>query len=142
MAIYDGYRNNYSFDTVDFGGAGNTLLYLLGPKGKEGFLWDYGVYGLTEAFAGATTTPKMQIGIVGTAGAYSGSTAFDFGALAIAGGTKSIRTTYAPTDAGFATYMAAPNITKDVVIMMTCVAATGAGLTGMATPFVDIIWQD
>lgn len=124
---------------VDFGAVGNTLLHFKGPKGKAGRLYDYGVEALTEAFAGASTTPMMSIGTVADPDHYGDE--FDFGALAIADGTKSIRTTYKPTEAGFATYMLIRDLPADTVVMMTCVAATSTP-TGQANAFVDIVWDD
>lgn len=141
MGIYDGYRMRYDgFGNTDFGAGSNTLYHIIGPKGKEGLLWDYGVYAVMEAFAAGTTTPMMSIGTVADPDHYGDE--FDFGALAVAGGGKSIRTTYAESATGFGTYMLIRNLPADTVILITCVAGTGSGLTGMASPFVDIIWQD
>lgn len=137
---YDGPKTRYGFTITDFGAGSNTLYYIIGPKGREGLLWDYGVYGLTEAFAAGTTTPMMSIGTVADPDHYGDE--FDFGALAIASGLKSIRSTYKDVDTGFGTYMLIRNLPADTVIMMTCVAGTGSGLTGMATPFLDVVWQD
>lgn len=136
---YDSPKIRYYELAVDYGAGANTLQHIIGPKGKAGFLWDYGCHSVTEAFAGASTTPQIAVGTVSDADAYGNE--FDYGALAVAGGGKSIRTTYAETDTGWATYMVNRNIPKDTVVMVTHIAATGAP-TGMATGFVAIIWED
>ena len=137
--FYEKAPTRHYFPETDFGGGADILYYVKGPKGKAGRLHDYGVDNVTEVFNGGTLNPKMAIGIVGNADYYGDD--FDLGAAAVAGGSKSIRTTYAPTDTGFATYMLIPELPADTVVMVTCEAATGSGLTGKAFPFVDIIWD-
>ncbi len=125
---------------TDFGGGADILYYVLGPKGKAGRLYDYGIENVVEALAAGTNLPKMSVGTVADPDHYGDD--FSLGAAAIAGGTKSIRTTYTPTDAGFATYMLIRDLPADTVVMVTCTAGTGSGLTGQATPFVEIVWDD
>lgn len=138
---YDKRPTRYYFPLTDFGGGADIYYHIKGPKGKAGRLYDYGVESLTEAFAAGTATPMMAVGTVADQDAYGNE--FDFGALAIADGTKSIRTAYREAiDAGFDTYMLNRELPADTVIKVTCVAGTGSGLTGIGVPFVDIIWND
>ena len=136
---YDGQITRYTFSQIDFGAGSNTLRHIIGPKGKKGQLYDYGCFGVTEAFAGDTSRPQMAIGTVSDADHYGEE--FDFGTLAVAGGGKSIRTTYAQTDTGFDTNMLIRELPADTVIMVTCVAAVGTP-TGIADAFVDIVWDN
>lgn len=122
----------------DFGGGSNEVFSIQGPKGKSATLWDYGVYGVTEAFAGTTSTPAMS---VGDADPDAYGEEFDFGALADNSG-KSVRQTYAPHEATFATYILNSGyIAADTEIVTTCVAAVGSP-TGMAIPFTVLEWSN
>lgn len=123
-----------------FTNANTTFGITKGPKGKKGTLYNYGIADASTATAGATTTPTMSVGITGTVGAYGA--AFDFGVLAI-NKSKSIRSTYRPTDAGFATYILNKGrIPADVDLIATWVAATGGGAAGAGMGFVEIRWDD
>ena len=137
--MYDSAHRRYYELLVDYGAGGNTLQHIIGPKGKQGLLWDYGCHSLAEAFAGSSTTPMISVGTTGNADAYGEE--FDYGALAVAGGGKSIRTTYAETDSGWATYMVDRNLPMDTVVMVTHIAATGSP-TGQAIAGVGIIWDE
>lgn len=140
MANYDKIPTRYEI-LVDYGGSSNVLQYIKGPKGKDGLLYDYGCHSVTEAFNGGTLMPQIAVGTATDADAFGEE--FDFGALAVTSGGKSIRTTYTPAvDPGWDTYMVQRNIPKDTVVMVTHYAATGSGLTGIAVGFVDIIWAD
>ena len=139
--FYEKAPTRHIFPVTDFGGGADILYYVKGPKGKAGRLYDYGVEGLTEAMNGGTLMPGMAVGIVGTAAKYG--VKFVFTSMAIADGTKSIRSTYTPIDTAFeGTYMVERDLPADTVVMVTCYAATGSALTGTGTPFVDIIWDD
>lgn len=136
--MYDHWPTRYSL-LVDYGGGADVLQHVIGPKGKAGLLYDYGCHSVSEVFNGGTLMPKIAVGTVSDPDAYGDD--FTFGALAVAGGGKSIRTTYTPgVDAGWDTYMVNRNLPKDTVVMVTHQAATGSGLTGIAVGFVDIIW--
>jgi hypothetical protein len=138
MHDYTSRRDRYIFSQFSFAGSDNFSF--LGPKGKAGLLWDYGVYAVTTTFAGATTTPMMSVGTAADADHYGDD--FDFGALvADTSGGKSIRTTYAPTDAGFATYMLITDLPANTAVYGVLIAATGGGAAGVATAFVDVIWD-
>ena len=138
--MYDYPATRYAFGNQDFGGGANVLMYLKGPKGKAGLLFDYGVFGLSEAFAAGTTTPMMSVGTIADPDYYGDE--FDFGALAINAGGKSVRETHYPGSAGFTSKMLIREIPADSVVMVTLVAGTGSGLTGQAVPFVDIKWAN
>ena len=139
MIDYTGRVFRYEFGNFDFGGGADASFYVRGPLGKAALLYDYGVYAVTEAFAAGTATPMMKIGNGDDDDAYGA--AFDFGALAVASGGKSLRSSYRPgTDAGWASHMVDREIPADTPVKVGCVAGTGAGLAGQAIPFVDIIW--
>jgi hypothetical protein len=134
------YQITYCFPLFDFGGGSNASPIIAGPKGLKGRLIDYGVQWVSEAFAGGTTTPQMSIGTAADKDHYGEE--FDFGALAVASGGKSIRSTYAYDDlAHIATYILNDGaLPADTPVEVTLLAATGSGLTGMAIPFVKIDW--
>jgi len=136
--MYDNWPTRYSL-LVDYGGGANVLQHVRGPKGKDGLLYDYGCHSVSEVFNGGTLMPQIAVGTVSDADAYGNE--FDYGAVAVASGGKSVRTTYTPAvDAGWDTTMLDRDIPKDTVVMVTHYAATGSGLTGIAVGFVDIIW--
>lgn len=137
---YDRAPTRYIFSQIDFGAASDSLRHIIGPKGKAGRLYDYGMFGVTEAFAAGTTLPKMSVGTVADPDHYGDD--FSMGAATVAGGGTSIRGTYAPTDAGFATYMLIRDLPKDTAVMVTCTAGVGSGLTGIADAYVDIVWDN
>ncbi len=128
----------YAFGNVDFGGS-NATYYILGPKGKDGQLYDYGVFGLTEAFAGTTTTPVVAVGIEGNPDAYGEE--FDLGAMAVTVGGKSLRTTYHMHETGYkSTYLVDKSVDMDVAVLVSITASTGSA-TGQGVLFCDIIWD-
>ncbi len=136
---YDRHRTRYPFGVVDFGGS-NAVYYILGPKGKDGQLYDYGVFGLTEAFVGVTTTPVVAVGINGNPDAYGEE--FDLGAIALTVGGKSLRTTYDMFETGYkTTYMVDKSVDKDVAVLVSITAATGGDAAGQGVLFCDIIWD-
>lgn len=131
-------RRMYQFGSFDFGGGADGTFAVLGPKGKKGRLVDYGVHSSSEAFAAGTALPKMSVGVSGSTASYGAL--FSLGALAL-NSSKSVATTYKPTDTSWATYMTQPTIAADTVTLITCVAGTGSGLTGQAIPYVVIDWD-
>lgn len=131
-------RQSYSFGVFDFGGAADETFSIRGPKGKRGYLRDYGVYGCIEVMNGGTITPKIAVGTAADPDAYGDELVLH--ALADNEAT-SIRMLYAEHDAGFATYMLDRNIPADTEVVVTCTAATGTP-TGQAVPFVVIDWAD
>jgi len=139
MASYDSGRIRDYWMLVDYGAGADTLQHIDTPKGKQGFLWDYGCHTVTEAFAGSSTTPIISVGTTANADAYGEE--FDYGTAAVAAGGKTIRSTYAETDAGWATYMVDQNLPADTVVMVSHVAATGSP-AGTAIGGVSIIWAD
>lgn len=119
----------------------DETFFHIGPKGKACRLYDYGVYGVTTAFAGATTTPTMSIGTSADPDAYGED--FDFGTLAD-NSSKSVRSTYRVDEAGFATYFlaAGQTIAADTQVNMKCIGATGGGAAGVSHAFMilDYDW--
>lgn len=135
---YDQSRiTRHRFVQHDFGGS-NDVRYFRGPKGKSGRLIDFGVESITEAFAGASTTPIVAIGNSSDPDAYGEE--FDFGALAETTGGKSVRTTY-DTNAEIEAVILPVTIPADTVVYATITAATNSP-TGIADLWVDIQWAD
>jgi hypothetical protein len=133
---YDDKPTRYSFGNFDFGDADQTFS-IIPPKGKSGYLHDYGVFGVTEVFNGGTVTPKISVGTTSDADAYGDE--LDLNALAD-NHAMSVRTTYSEPSTSFATYMINRHLPKDTELYVHIVAATGSP-TGQAIPFVDIIWD-
>lgn len=125
-------RIKYGF-YFDAGNNGNEEFVIKGPKGKSGRLWDYGVEGVIEAFTADCT---LAVGTSSDPDAYGEE--FAMGALAV-NTPKTIRTTYAETDAGFSTYMVAREIPKDTAVYLTVVDDS---TSGMGTFFAVIDWDD
>lgn len=137
---YLGRVSRYTRNQFDFGGGADDVMAVSGPKGKTGLLWDYGVYDVTEVFNGGTSMPKLSVGTIDDPDLYGED--FDMGAVAENGGSKSIRTTYAPGSADWDLYMLERHLPADTPVALKMIAATGSGLTGIATAFMDIIWAD
>lgn len=129
----------FSFGLFDFGGGANEQFVIRGPKGKKGQLWDYGVYASTEVFAGSTSTPQMSVGTSSDADAYGEE--FDFGALAV-NKMMSVGTQYDRhrDSTSFDAVIVDPWLPADTDIYVTCIAAVGTP-TGIAVPFIDVIWE-
>jgi len=125
-------RMTYAFK-FDAGNNGNETFTVKGPKGKKGRLWDYGVYGVTEAFTADCT---IAIGTASDPDAYGEE--FAMGALAL-DTPKSIRTTYDEHDSGFSTYMVDRNLPADTAVVMTIVDDSTSGI---AEFFMTIDWAD
>lgn len=122
----------------DFGAGTDETISITGPRGKAGTLINYGVYGVTEVFAGTTITPKIAVGTTSDPDAYGDE--LDLNGLADNSST-SILELYHPTEAGYSIYMLNRNLPADTELYMTLTAATGSP-TGQATAFVEIDWQD
>ena len=120
----------------DFGDADQTYS-IIGPKGKKGRLWDYGVHGVTEVFNGSSVTPKISIGSTSDADAYGDE--IDLNALADNHST-SARSLYKEEAAGFAALMIERNIAADAEVVVHIVAATGSP-TGQGIAFAIIDWD-
>lgn len=125
-------RIKYAFH-FDAGNNGNETFTVKGPKGKAGYLWDYGVEGVTEAFVADCT---ISVGTSGDPDEYGDE--FAMGALAL-DTPKSIRTEYSEYDAGFETYMVKRDIPKDTGVVMTVVDDSTSGIGEF---FMIIDWAD
>ena len=130
-------RTKYSFGNTDFGAGADVAFNIVGPKGKAGRLYDYGVQDSTEVFNGDSTVPSICVGSTSDADAYGDNLTLN--ALADNHG-KSVRSTYLEPEAGFATLMVDREIPADTEVVITCATAVGSP-TGQAAPFVDIVWQ-
>lgn len=136
---YDARRvRRYDMDQITMTSSDKVRVFR-GPKGKKGWLVDYGIDGISTTTAGATNTPKVSVGTVASAAAYGAL--FDVGALT-APEAKSVASTYTPTDTSWATYMTNQEIAADTLVQLTCVAATGSGAAGVGNPFMLIAWDD
>lgn len=130
-------RIKYAFGNFDFGGAADETFSIMGPKGKSGRIWDYGVEGTIEVFNGSTITPKIAVGTTSDPDAYGDE--LDLNALAD-NDYKSVRSTYAETATGFTTLMVNQEVPADTEIYLSCTVATGSP-TGQGVPFVIIDWS-
>ena len=81
-------RQTYAFDTTDFGSGSAVEFNIVGPKGKTGRLFDYGVQDSTEVFNGDSTVPSIAVGTTSDPDAYGDE--FSLNALADNHG-KSVR---------------------------------------------------
>lgn len=130
-------RMTYTFGPYTF--TADETFSVQGPKGKKGRLWDYGVTGVTTAFAGGTTTPMLSVGTPSDADAYGEE--FDFGTLADNSG-QSIRSTYYPYHASFDDYLLLTQvIPADQEVVLKAIGATGGGAAGVANIFMVIDWE-
>lgn len=135
-------RIPYVFPSVDWGAAQNSKIYIRGPKGKKGKIFDVGVLNTSEAFNGGTTTPKIQVGTTTDADAYVKD--FDLQGLGI-NDAKTVRSTWDPgtpkDKQSFDAVMVDPNLPADELVVFTAVVGTGSE-TGQGLPFIVIDWDD
>lgn len=136
MSYDDPNRMTYTFGPYTF--TADETFSIQGPKGKKGRLWDYGVYGVTTAFAGATTTPQLAVGTPSDQDAYGNE--FDFGTLADNSG-QSVRSTYYPYHASFDDYLLNAVIDADQEVVIKAIGATGGGAAGVANFYCIIDWE-
>lgn len=118
----------------DAGNNGNESWAFTGPKGKKGYLHDYGIEGVTEVF---TTGASIAIGTASDPDAYGNE--LDLGALAADYGTFSVRTQYSEHADGFAALMLDRDLPADTKFVMTVVDDAASG---MGTFFVIVDWAD
>ena len=133
-------RVKYTFGNFDFGAAADEQFNIIGPKGKKGRLFDYGVEGTIEVMNGSSTTPKVSVGNGSSAVAYGSN--LDINALAD-NTAKSVRSTVREAvDGAFTAYMTAASrtIPADTQIRVNCIGAAGSP-TGQATPCMIIGWD-
>lgn len=120
-------RRAYAFPNVDFG-AGDTVQYLRGPKGKSGRLIDIH-YSVTEAFNSVTTDGYTDIGTAVDADAFAHFVQGDVADTVC--GSDGV------TDPD---WIIDPVIPADTKIKMTFKAPTGGTPTGIATVTVLVDW--
>lgn len=128
----------YIIPQVNF--AAGASRYIRGPLGKGGVLVDYGVFDVTTAFTATTTAGTMSVGKAGTPAAYGA--ALSMGTTAPADGGKSVLSSSRPNDAAYNALMTLRSIPPDTPILLTAVAPTGGTPAGVASMFVDVIWED
>jgi hypothetical protein len=132
-------RRVYIFTPHTF--TGSEVYGLRGPKGKAGRLIDWGVMGVTTAFAGGTNG-KVSVGLSGTLEAYGKY-------LTITGADstgESVRSRYDPI-ADAASYAALVgsvglDIPADTAVQVSALSASGGGEAGVGQPFCVIDWAD
>jgi hypothetical protein len=136
---YDDKPTRYEFGVHDFG-AGAEIFYVTGPKGKRGMLVDYGVDHVTEAFNAVTTPATVSIGTAADPDAYGEE--FSLGTTALDAGSKSVLQTYQRGSEDYQDFVLPGKwIAADVKVGLHCVAPTGGTPTGIAQPFMEIIWE-
>lgn len=136
---YDKKPTRYQFPSTSVASAG-AIFDILGPKGKKGHLHDYGVVNPTVAFTATTLPSYVSVGTVADADAYGDE--LSMGTIGVDSGGKSLRSTYATKDAGFAASMINRTLPADTVVSLHITAPTGGTPAGTAQPFVEISWED
>ena len=131
-------REKYDFPNTDFGSGSAVEFNIIGPKGKRGRLFDYGVQNATEVFNGDATVPSISVGTTSDPDAYGDE--FSLNALADNDG-KSVRSTHIENSAGWNALMVERDIPADTEIVLTCNTGVTSP-TGQAAPFVIVDWQD
>lgn len=137
---YDNPIITYIKPAQDMSGANKTLS-IIGPKGKRGLLIDYGFVDVTVAFAGATNPPEAEVGDGTTANKYGA--AFNPGNLATASGGATVNSAFvaAPDNASWTALMVNRNLPADTPVVLTGIAAAGAGAAGTAALFLQVAWD-
>ena len=129
MSYADPERRQYSFGPNTF--TGDVAESIRGPKGKKGLLrWAHAH--ATTTFAGATTRPKLQLGVSGTLTAYMN---WDMGTLAAGSAIStddSLQTSNPITNA---------EIPADTNLVVGLIAATGGGAAGVGRVELCIDWS-
>jgi hypothetical protein len=136
--MYDRQPTRYMLPSTNF--ATGSALEIMGPKGKRGILVDYGVLNPTTTFTTTTTGAFIAVGSGSDPDAYGDE--FALGALAADSGGKSVMSTYRRgSDEYNALVLPTQKIAADEKVVVTLTAPTGGTPAGVASPFVDIIWE-
>lgn len=115
-----------------------------GPKGKAGTVMDWGMYNVSTATAGATTTPHIKLGLAADDDAYVLS--WDVGVIAI-GASNTVRSSLdLGVHADYTSFLAlfgvvGRRIPANTQLVLKYIAATGGGAAGVGNIFVDIAWD-
>lgn len=128
----------YSFPLYDYGAGSTGVNYIKGPKGKGGYLVDYGVQNIQEDFAGSSSDASVQVGNVGDADAYGKAITFDE-TIDVADGGATLLSEYALDDRAAFEGASGWSIPADTAVYVTSTSAVGTP-TGQACPFVVIDW--
>lgn len=129
MSYSDGDRRIYAFGPTTY--TSDVAESIRGPKGKKGRLLWLSSHA-TTTFAGATTRPKLQVGVTGTLTAYAN---WDMGTLAAGKciqSDDSLQTSNPITQA---------EIPADTDLVVGLIAATGGGAAGVGRTEVCIEWS-
>ena len=126
-------RISYGFNGVD-GHTADITKIVRGPKGQRGRLVDI-LVSITTTTAGATTTPKVQ---VGTSGALTTSANLDMGATAAPAAVVGSAVTGALTTDSFT--KVCPILAADTDLYFTLKAATGGGAAGVYDVEIIVDW--
>lgn len=124
-------RRSYVFPNVDYG-AGDSVQYFRGPKGKTGTLVDIHV-SPTEAFNSVTTDGYTAVGTASDADAYALFVQGDLAVTAAACGTDMT------TDPD---WLISASIPADTQVKVSFIAPTGGTPTGIATTTIVVDWAD
>lgn len=122
-------RSQFDFD-------GSDTMSVIGPKGKRGLLYNYGIYDVTETFAG-TTKPLMSVGDGVTADKYGAALSLT---SASGDGGMHVNQQGAPTSTTWKNLMKLRELPADAKVVLTLTAGV-TGPAGIATAFMDIIWE-
>lgn len=132
-------RQMYSFGIHDIAAAGQ-VFDVLGPKGKAGRVYDFGVMHVTETFNEVTTAALISVGTIADPNAYA--EAISMGSAAVDSGGVSYRNSQTLTEIIAAEVALSPEIPADTIIGLHVVANTGGTPAGIAIPFLVIDWDD
>lgn len=132
-------RQTYSFGTRDTD-AGDEVFAVLGPKGKAGRVYDYGIMHVTEAFTATTLPCYVSVGTVADADAYAEE--IGMGTAAIDSGGVSMRNSLTQDQITAREAALSPNIPADTIFALHVTEATGGTPAGIGIPFMVIDWDD
>lgn len=123
--------------------AGTTVVYsILGPKGKKGDVWNYGIYGVTTAL-----TTANSAGIIGSVSVGSTSDNDAYGEELYLGGVAaedaySVRDQFAVTASSTATSVISDYIVGQIPADTRTFLTIQETSDGAGTVFVTIDWAD
>lgn len=129
-------RQEYVAHAQDIGAGAKTFTFY-GPKGKDGWVYDYGVVNVTEAFTADTLPCYVSVGLSGNVDAYGEELSMATTAI---GGGKTLRSTYS-TPGDLDDYIVA-KIPADTAVLVTATAPTGGTPAGIGDIRVVIDWAD
>jgi hypothetical protein len=124
-------RMQYQIEANDFGGGSDTTQVVSGPSGMKGIVRHVHIYDVTETFVGTTTGGQVLVGKSGDPNAY-----FESDHTQLQGSSPAVAESLMLND----TLTGYNEIPADTPVHITCVAAVGGSVTGIASVDVAIDW--